>query len=98
MRRIVIATDGLKSKEVMENKDVVVVEGTKPNGVGNDLLDGQKCRTYYLPAEGCYGSIDKILMPSSMLTNILLSVGVAAKFIALELQQGYRVLISEIWI
>lgn len=87
-----------KVKKLWENKDIVVVEGTKThNGVGNDLLDGAKSvERIICPPKDAYGSIDKILDACKEYDKdklFLLSVGVAAKFIALELfQQGYRVL------
>ena len=87
-----------KVKKLWENKDIVVVEGTKThNGVGNDLLDGAKSvERIICPPKDAYGSIDRILDACKEYDKnklFLLSVGVAAKFIALELfQQGYRVL------
>lgn len=87
-----------KVKKLWENKDIVVVEGTKThNGVGNDLLDGAKSvERIICPPKDAYGSLDKILAACEQYDKdklFLLSVGVAAKFIAVALfEQGYRVL------
>ncbi len=87
-----------KIKKLWEGKEVVVVEGTKThNGVGNDLLNGAKSvERIICPPSDAYGSLDRILAACSQYGTeklFLLSVGVAAKFIAVDLfQKGYRVL------
>ncbi|MCM1387499.1 MAG: GT-D fold domain-containing glycosyltransferase [Bacillus sp. (in: Bacteria)] len=87
-----------KIKKLWENKDIVVVEGSRThNGVGNDLFDKAKSvERIICPPKDAYAAIPDILAacekyPVDRL--FLLSVGVAAKFIACELfQKGYRVL------
>ena len=87
-----------KIRKIWENKDVVVVEGTRThNGVGNDLLDtAASVERIICPPWDAYGAIPRILEACEVYGKdrlFLLSVGVAAKFLALELfQKGYRVL------
>lgn len=87
-----------KIRKIWENKDVVVVEGTRThNGVGNDLLDtAASVERIICPPRDAYGAIPRILEACEAYDKdrlFLLSVGVAAKFLALELfQKGYRVL------
>lgn len=87
-----------KIRKIWENKDVVVVEGTRThNGVGNDLLDtAASVERIICPPRDAYGAIPRILEACGTYDKdrlFLLSVGVAAKFLALELfQKGYRVL------
>lgn len=87
-----------KIRKIWENKDVVVVEGTRThNGVGNDLLDtAASVERIICPPRDAYGAIPRILEACEVYDKdrlFLLSVGVAAKFLALELfQKGYRVL------
>ena len=87
-----------KIRKIWENKDVVVVEGTRThNGVGNDLLDtAASVERIICPPRDAYGAIPRILEAWEVYGKdrlFLLSVGVAAKFLALELfQKGYRVL------
>lgn len=87
-----------KIRKIWENKDVVVVEGTRThNGVGNDLLDtAASVERIICPPRDAYGAISRILEACETYDKdrlFLLSVGVAAKFLALELfQRGYRVL------
>lgn len=87
-----------KIRKIWENKDVVVVEGTRThNGVGNDLLDtAASVERIICPPRDAYGAIPQILEACEAYDKdrlFLLSVGVAAKFLALELfQKGYRVL------
>lgn len=87
-----------KIRKIWENKDVVVVEGTRThNGVGNDLLDtAASVERIICPPRDAYGAIPRILEACETYDKdrlFLLSVGVAAKFLALELfQKGYRVL------
>ena len=87
-----------KIRKIWENKDVVVVEGTRThNGVGNDLLDtAASVERIICPPRDAYGAIPRILEACEVYGKdrlFLLSVGVAAKFLALELfQKGYRVL------
>ncbi len=87
-----------KIRKIWENKDVVVVEGTRThNGVGNDLLDtAASVERIICPPRDAYGAIARILEACEAYDKdrlFLLSVGVAAKFLALELfRKGYRVL------
>lgn len=87
-----------KIRKIWENKDVVVVEGTKThNGVGNDLLDtAASIERIICPPKDAYAAIPQILEACESYDRyrlFLLSVGVAAKFLALELfRKGYRVL------
>lgn len=87
-----------KIRKIWENKDVVVVEGTKThNGVGNDLLDtASSIERIICPPRDAYAAIPQILKACETYDKdrlFLLSVGVAAKFLTLELfQKGYRVL------
>lgn len=87
-----------KIRKIWENRDVVIVEGTKThNGVGNDLLDSARSvERIICPPKDAYGVLDKILevcMRYDKDRLFLLSVGVTAKFLAKELfLQGYRVL------
>ena len=87
-----------KIRKIWENRDVVVVEGSRThNGVGNDLLDlADSVERVICPPSDAYGALTRILetcMQYGTDRLFLLSVGVAAKFLALELfQRGYRVL------
>lgn len=87
-----------KIRKIWENRDVVIVEGTRThNGVGNDLLDtARSIERIICPPSDAYSAIPEILeacMTYEKDRLFLLSVGVAAKFLAAELfRQGYRVL------
>lgn len=87
-----------KIRKIWENRDVVIVEGTKThNGVGNDLLDTAKSiERIICPPSDAYSALPAILeacMAYEKDRLFLLSVGVAAKFLAADLfRQGYRVL------
>lgn len=87
-----------KIRKIWENKDIVVVEGTRThNGVGNDLLDtAASIERIICPPKDAYAAIPQILEACEAYGKdrlFLLSVGVAAKFLALELfRKGYRVL------
>lgn len=87
-----------KIRKIWENRDVVVVEGERThNGVGNDLLDtARSIERIICPPSNAYGAIPDILDACTVYGKdrlFLLSVGVAAKFLAVELfRQGYRVL------
>lgn len=87
-----------KIRDIWKEKDVVVVEGTRShNGVGNDLLErAASVERIICPPKDAYGALDRILEACEAYGTdrmFLLSVGVAAKFIALALfQKGYRVL------
>lgn len=87
-----------KIRKIWENKDVVVVEGTRThNGVGNDLLDtARSIERIICPPSNAYGALSEILGACERYDKdrlFLLSVGVAAKFLAVELyRKGYRVL------
>lgn len=87
-----------KIRKIWENRDVVIVEGTRThNGVGNDLLaTARSVERIICPPSDAYSAIPAILdactaYPKDRL--FLLSAGVAAKFLAAELfRRGYRVL------
>lgn len=87
-----------KIKKLWENRDIVIVEGSRThNGVGNDLLDSAKSieRIICPPNDAC-ASLDRILAECVRYDTdrlFLLSAGVAAKFLAVALfEKGYRVL------
>lgn len=88
--------DGIR--DIWKDRSVVVVEGERShNGVGNDLLDrAAGVERIICPPKDAYGSLNRILeacMQYDRERLFLLSVGVAAKFIAMELfEKGYRVL------
>ena len=87
-----------KIRKIWENRDVVIVEGTRThNGVGNDLLDSARSvERIICPPKDAYGALGEILEVCLRYEKdrlFLLSVGVASKFLAKELfLQGYRVL------
>lgn len=87
-----------KIRKIWENRDIVVVEGERThNGVGNDLLDtARSIERIICPPSNAYEAIPAILDACMVYGKdrlFLLSVGVAAKFLAVELfGQGYRVL------
>lgn len=87
-----------KIRKIWENRDIVVVEGTRThNGVGNDLLDAaHSVERIICPPSDAYGALPEILEECLRYDRdrlFLLSVGVAAKFLAVELfKRGYRVL------
>lgn len=87
-----------KIRKIWENRDVVIVEGSRThNGVGNDLLDTAKSiERIICPPSDAYSAIPQILEVCTAYGKerlFLLSAGVAAKFLAAELfRQGYRVL------
>lgn len=87
-----------KIRKIWENKDVVIVEGTKThNGVGNDLFDSAaSIERIICPPSDAYSALPAIIEECVQYDKdrlFLLSVGVAAKFLAVELfQRGYRVL------
>lgn len=87
-----------KIRKIWENRDVVIVEGTKThNGVGNDLFDlAASVERIICPPSDAYGALSSILdacIGYDKDRMFLLSVGVAAKFLAVELfRKGYRVL------
>lgn len=87
-----------KIRKIWENKDVVVVEGVRThNGVGNDLLDtAASIERILCPPSDAYGALPAIIDACTVYDKdrlFLLSVGVAAKFLAVELfKRGYRVL------
>ena len=87
-----------KIRKIWENRDIVVVEGTRThNGVGTDLLDtAASVERIICPPKDAYAAIPQILEACETYDKdrlFLLSVGVAAKFLALALfQKGYRVL------
>lgn len=87
-----------KIRKIWENKDIVVVEGERThNGVGNDLLDtARSIERIICPPSNAYGAVPAILEACTAYGKdrlFLLSVGVAAKFLTVELfQRGYRAL------
>lgn len=87
-----------KIRKIWENRDIVIVEGTRThNGVGNDLFDtAASIERIICPPSDAYGVLPAILEACAAYGKdrlFLLSVGVAAKFLATELfRQGYRVL------
>lgn len=87
-----------KIKKVWENRDIVIVEGTKThNGVGNDLFDtARSIERIICPPKDAYAALPEIIEACEQYGRdrlFLLSVGVAAKFLAADLfQKGYRVL------
>ncbi|MBP3476263.1 MAG: DUF1792 domain-containing protein [Lachnospiraceae bacterium] len=87
-----------KIKKIWENKNIVVVEGTKThNGVGTDLLNSAaSIERIICPPKDAYSALPEIIKACEQYGKdrlFLLSVGVAAKFLAVELfQKGYRVL------
>lgn len=87
-----------KIRKIWENKNIVVVEGERThNGVGNDLLDtARSIERIICPPSNAYEAIPAILEACKAYGRdrlFLLSVGVAAKFLAVELfSLGYRVL------
>lgn len=87
-----------KIRKIWENRDVVIVEGTRThNGIGNDLLESAaSVERIICPPKDAYAALPEILavcMQYGKDRLFLLSVGVAAKFLVLELfRAGYRVL------
>lgn len=87
-----------KIRKIWENRDIIIVEGTRThNGVGNDLFDSaSSIERIICPPSDAYGALPEILNECLRYDKdrmFLLSVGVAAKFLAVELfQRGYRVL------
>mgnify|MGYP002510353068 FL=1 len=87
-----------KIRKIWENRNIVIVEGTRThNGVGNDLFDtAAGIERIICPPSNAYGALPEIIEACLNYDRdrlFLLSVGVAAKFLALELfQKGYRVL------
>ena len=85
-------------KQLWKDRDIVVVEGEKThNGVGNDLLDTARSIERIIgPSTQAYDKVDEIFeyckeYPKDRL--FLLSMGIAAKFLAEKLfLEGYRVL------
>lgn len=87
-----------KIRKIWENRDVVIVEGTRThNGVGNDLFDSARSvERIICPPRDAYGALPEITKACLRYGKdklFLLSIGVAAKFLALNLfREGYRVL------
>lgn len=87
-----------KIRKIWENRDIVIVEGTKThNGVGNDLFDmARSIERIICPPKDAYEALPRIVEACEQYGKdrlFLLSVGVAAKFLALDLfRKGYRVL------
>jgi len=87
-----------KIRKIWENKDIVIVEGERThNGVGNDLFDmAHSVERIICPPSDAYGAVSAILEACTNYEKdrlFVLSVGVAAKFLTVELfKQGYRAL------
>lgn len=87
-----------KIRKIWENRDIVIVEGTKThNGVGNDLFaTARSIERIICPPKDAYEALPGIEEACEQYGKdrlFLLSVGVAAKFLALYLfRKGYRVL------
>lgn len=87
-----------KIRKIWENRDIVIVEGERThNGVGNDLFDtARSIERIICPPSDAYGAVPAILsacMHYGKDRMFVLSVGVAAKFLTVELfRQGYRAL------
>lgn len=87
-----------KIRKIWENKDVVIVEGERThNGVGNDLFDtAHSVERIICPPSDAYRAVPAILDACTNYEKdrlFVLSVGVAAKFLTVELfRQGYRAL------
>jgi len=87
-----------KIRKIWENKDIVIVEGERThNGVGNDLFDtARSIERIICPPSDAYRAVPAILEACADYDKdrlFVLSVGVAAKFLAVELfRRGYRAL------
>ena len=87
-----------KIRKIWENRNVVIVEGAKThNGVGNDLFDSARSiERIICPPKDAYGALSEITEACVQYGTdrmFLLSIGVAAKFLTMELfRRGYRVL------
>lgn len=85
-------------RQIWKDKDVVVVEGERThNGVGNDLLDtAGSVERIIGPSEQAYCKVDEMLECCKEYSKdrlFLLSLGIAAKFLAEKLfLEGYRVI------
>lgn len=96
--RSVCGAQFAKIRKIWENRDVVIVEGERThNGVGNDLLDtARSIERIICPPSDAYGAVPAILEACTAYDKdrlFLLSVGVAAKFLAVKLfERGYRAL------
>lgn len=87
-----------KIRKIWENRDIVIVEGERThNGVGNDLFDtARSIERIICPPSDAYGAVPAILDACTNYEKdrlFVLSVGVAAKFLTVELfRRGYRAL------
>ena len=87
-----------KIKMIWKDKDVVVVEGERThNGVGNDLLDSAGSVERIIgPSSDAYAKLNEIMERCRLFPKdkmFLISLGVAAKFLAEKLYlEGYRAL------
>lgn len=96
--RSVCSAQFAKIRKIWENRDVIIVEGERThNGVGNDLLDtARSIERIICPPSDAYGAVPAILEACTAYDKdrlFLLSVGVAAKFLAVKLfERGYRAL------
>lgn len=96
--RSIVGAQFAKIRKIWENRDIVIVEGEKThNGVGNDLFDtARSIERIICPPDNAYGAISAILDACASYEKdrlFVLSVGVAAKFLTVELfRRGYRAL------
>lgn len=87
-----------KIKKIWENKDIIIVEGAKThNGIGNDLFNtARSIERIICPPKDAYEALPGMIEACERYGKdrlFLLSVGVAAKFLAVALfRKGYRVL------
>jgi len=85
-----------KIKQIWDNKDVVIIEGTQSRlGVGNDLFDNMKSiQRIICPPENAFDKYEEILEEALKIDKdklILLALGPAATVLAYDLYKaGYR--------
>ena len=87
-----------KIKLIWKDRDIVIIEGERThNGVGNDLFQyARSIERIIGPASNAYDLVDDIFLSCKKYSKdklFLVSLGVAAKFLAQKLYlEGYRVL------
>ena len=87
-----------KFKEIWDNKEIVIVEGTRThNGIGNDLFDkAASIERVICPPQNAFSVYDAILKECQQFSKnklFLVSLGVTAKFLTEDLfLLGYRVI------
>ena len=85
-----------KLKLLWDNKDIVIIEGTKSRlGVGNDLFQNAKSiERIICPAESAYGKYDEIMNEAKKVSKdkvIFLALGPTATVLAYDLHKlGYQ--------